>query len=113
LFVTLIRELNQFFGSNLDEDPSLERRAVTHCTEQHGGRLIDIGGSQVRRITENVEGEQTDPTVPTFKPTAAGISEIVGKLQGLTVTPTDLVVTDLLSNSAFVGSHSDGKKRIR
>ncbi len=92
----------------MDENPTLMRRAATRCAEQHGGRLIGIGGSHVSRIFKNVKVEKIDFTPPGFMPRAAGISESVLKTKRLTVTPPDLVVADLLSNSTFVGSDPNG-----
>jgi hypothetical protein len=75
----------------------------------HGkARVVLVGASHMVRLAKKMGTNTISLAFPGFRPKEPNISEIAEELQKLNLSSRDTVVLDLLSNSAFMGTDSNG-----
>jgi hypothetical protein len=104
----LMADLNLHFGVGVDPAPSLERGVATQETDSDSARLVVAGASHMIRLAEAMGPETVSLAYQGFRPKEPMISDLAGKLRRLDLDNRDTVILDLLSNSAFMGSDSNG-----
>jgi hypothetical protein len=67
-----------------------------------------IGASHMYRMAEYLPADSISLAYPGFKPSTESIVVIKEKLDALSLSASDTVVLDLLSNSAYMGTDVDG-----
>jgi hypothetical protein len=72
-----------------------------------GGRTVLIGASHMCRTAEQLP-ECISLAMPGFKPTPESLREIERKVRKIDPDERDLVVMDLISNVAYMGTDEDG-----
>jgi hypothetical protein len=96
------------FGVSLNPDPVLERRVATPADSTGINRFIVIGASHMMRMSEFLPPNTTMMAYPGFRPDKSKIEELCGDLARGCTGKQDVVILDLLSNMAFMGSDMDG-----
>jgi hypothetical protein len=81
---------------------------VTQATDNEKARVVLVGASHMVRLAEQLGTNTISLAFQGFRPKEPNISEIVVELQKLNLNSRDTVVLDLLSNSAFMGTDSNG-----
>jgi hypothetical protein len=71
-------------------------------------RILVIGGSHMSRTAGYMSKDTINLEEPGFVASAAASSNLLGRLQRHGPGPDNVIVMDLLSNSAFCGSDSCG-----
>ncbi len=104
----LMEDLNLHFGVGVDPAPSLERGVAIQETDSDSARVVVAGASHMIRLAEAMGLETVSLAYQGFRPREPMISDLAGKLRSLELNNRDTVVLDLLSNSAFMGSDSNG-----
>jgi hypothetical protein len=108
LVYSLLKDINDNFGLNLDPYPTLERGAVTLDEGDRKKRIIIIGGSHMCRTISNMPKETVSLATPGFVAAPAVSSHVAETLRGYGPGPQDVIDMDLLSNSAFCGTDING-----
>jgi hypothetical protein len=108
IIVALMKDLNMFFGVGVDPSPSLECGVVTQATDNEKARVVLVGASHMVRLADRMGPETVSLAFQGFRPREPTISEITRELQKLELSNRNMVVLDLLSNSAFMGTDSYG-----
>jgi hypothetical protein len=108
LLKSIIHELMGSFGVSLNPEPVLERRVATPADPNGTNRFVVIGASHMTRMSEFLPQNTTVLAYPGFRPEKCKIAELCGDLARGGTGQQDVVVLDLLSNLAFMGSDSDG-----
>jgi hypothetical protein len=108
---TLLNELNEKFGVNLDCQPSFERNVPPPFTVHSAGRTVFIGASNMGKIAKAAaeNGHMVvDLTSGGWTPKTGKIEKVSETLEKLDLTGSDTVVIDPMSNSAYLGTDEDG-----
>jgi hypothetical protein len=93
----------------LDVSPGETFKNLSTSVDNAGeGRLVIVGASHMCRTAEYLSTECISLAYPGFKPDRDKIQDIAKRLESLKLGPDDRVVLDLLSNSAYMGTDSDG-----
>jgi hypothetical protein len=108
LVKSIIRELIANFGVSLNPDPVLERRVETPADSTGINRFIVIGASHMTRMSEFLPPSTTILAYPGFRPEQSKIAELCEDLSRGCTGKQDVVILDLLSNMAFMGSDLEG-----
>ncbi len=72
------------------------------------GRLIIVGASHMMRLAKHLPNSTVNLAYPGFKAGPHALAQVVSGLEELRPNKDDVVVLDLLSNSAFMGTDEDG-----
>ncbi len=96
------------FGVLLNPDPVLKRRVETPADSIGTNRFIVIGASHMTRLSEFLPPNTTTMAYPGFRPDQSKIAELCAGLSRGGTGEQDIVILDLLSNVAFMGSDSEG-----
>jgi hypothetical protein len=106
----LANELNDIFGLNLDPCPETERLAAP--TDRHDNiRTVFFGASHMLRIKEVLEHNGMDikgMCIPGWLPTKESVNTMTNICAELKLEQRDLVVIDVWSNSAHMGTDEAG-----
>jgi hypothetical protein len=81
---------------------------VTQVTDNEKARVVLVGASHMVRLDEKMGPNTVSLAFQGFRPKEPTIGEIAMELQTLNLNSRDTVVLDLLSNSAFMGTDSNG-----
>ena len=107
---SLFSELNDLCGLSLDTNPDMNR-GMDPATRADNTKLIAIGASHMCRIVEQLLPTQVtiaSHCTPGWSPSPDSINEAAVYLADQNPTRADIVAIDLWSNSAFMGTDSDG-----
>jgi hypothetical protein len=108
---SLLSEINDTFGFSLDTDPQLSRKNVAVCEKSLKRRYVVIGAKHTKRIAGGLvaKGHSVcDLSVPGWKADTTSVSQVCAKLSTVSLTDSDVVIFDPLSNSAFCGTDDEG-----
>ncbi len=105
---TLLKEIKDNFGLNLDVHPNLERGAVTLDAEDPKKRLILIGGSHMCKTHKYLPRETINLSTPGFVAAPATSTQVAEMLRDCSPGTGDVIIMDLLSNSAYCGTDDNG-----
>ncbi len=105
---TLLKEIKDNFGLNLDLHPNLERGAVTLDDGDCKKRLILIGRSHMCKTHKHLPKETVNLSTPGFVATPAASTQVAETLRDYCPGSGDVIIMDLLSNSAFCGTDGNG-----
>jgi hypothetical protein len=108
LVQSIIHELMESFGVSLNPEPVLERGVETPADTMGSHRIFVIGASHMTRLSEFLPPTTITMAYPGFWPDQGKIAELSASLAGGGTGEQDVVILDLLSNVAFMGSDSDG-----
>jgi hypothetical protein len=103
----ILREICCEFGVKLNIEPTIERGMATQASTADGGRTILIGASHMCRTAEHLQ-DCVSLAQPGFKPTLENLREVEKKIRKICPVENDLVVLDLISNIAYMGTDEDG-----
>jgi hypothetical protein len=107
----LVTEINNIFGFYLDAKPDLKRKHIVNVTVSGATRLIGIGGSHMKRLLSGPGLKNhtvVDLAVPGWKPDHSSVVKLQSQLHTIGINPSDTIIIDPLSNSAFCGTDADG-----
>jgi hypothetical protein len=107
----LVTEINDIFGFYLDAKPDLKRKHIVNVTVSGATRLIGIGRSHMKRLLSDPGLKNhtvVDLAVPGWKPDHSSIVKLQSQLHTIGINPSDTIIIDPLSNSAFCGTDADG-----
>ena len=110
IMTALLTELNDIYGLKLDTDPDLSRNTSHNAGNSHG-RVILVGGSHMARLAEALQqgGSETRHVgSPGWVATRDSLADAAGQLANLRPTQTDIIVMDIWSNSAYMGTDEFG-----
>jgi len=110
IVTALLAELNDVYGLNLDTAPDFSRNP-NHNTGNGHGRVILVGGSHMARLTDALQlggAETRFIGAPGWVATRASLADAAAQLSSIRVTSDDIVVIDLWSNSAYMGTDEYG-----
>jgi hypothetical protein len=108
LLQSIINELTANFGISLHPDPALERGVETPAHPLGSNRTYVIGASHMTRTAEHMPLSTISLAFPGFRPDRVGVEKLSASLSGGNPGENDVVVMDLLSNLAFMGTDMDG-----
>jgi hypothetical protein len=101
LIRTLLKEIKDNFGLNLDLHSNLERGAATLDDGDPKKKLILVGESHMCRTHKYLPKETVNLSTPGFVATPAASTQIAETLRDYCPGSGDVIIMDLLSNSAF------------
>ncbi len=110
IMTAMLTELNDIYGLKLDTDPDLSRNTSHNAGNSHG-RVILVGGSHMARLAEALQqgGSETRHVgSPGWVATRDSLADAAGQLANLRPTQTDIIVMDIWSNSAYMGTDEFG-----
>ncbi len=108
LLQSIINDLTTNFGVSLNPDPALERGVETPANLLGANRTFVIGASHMTRTAVHMPSSTTSLAFPGFRPDRIRVAELSASLAGGNPGESDVVVLDLLSNLAFMGTDVDG-----
>ncbi len=108
LIQSIINDLTTNFGLSLNPDPALERGVETPANLLGANRTFVIGASHMTRTAVYMPSSTTSLAFPGFRPDRIRVAELSASLAGGNLGENDVVVLDLLSNLAFMGTDMDG-----
>jgi hypothetical protein len=108
LIQSIINDLTTNFGVSLNPDPTLERGVETPADLLGANRTFIIGASHMTRTAVHMPSSTTSLAFPGFRPDLIRVAELSASLAGGNLGENDVVVLDLLSNLAFMGTDMDG-----
>jgi hypothetical protein len=108
LIMALITVLNDTYGLRLNKNPNFERGGSSTAADAAPGHIILIGASHMMRLAEHLLPCTVNLAIPGFKATTVATMQIAQKLKSLNPGPDDILILDLLSNTAFMGTDEDG-----
>ncbi len=108
LLQSIINELTASFRISLHPDPALERGVETPAHLLGSNRTYVIGASHMTRTAVHMPPSTISLAFPGFRPDRVGVAELSESLAGGNPGENDVVVMDLLSNLAFMGTDVDG-----
>jgi len=106
----MFTELNDVYGLDLDVNPDVTRDPSPN-TSNGQNRLVFVGASHMARLTEAATAAGADSIYvgyPGWVAAKDSLAEAARKLGGMTLGEGDVVILDLFSNSAFMGTDADG-----
>jgi len=106
----MLSELNDVYGLKLDNSPDYNR-TMSHNTGNGQGRVILIGGSHMARLSEALQqggAETRFVGAPGWVATRDSLADAARQVDNLRVAEDDIVVLDIWSNSAFMGTDDFG-----
>jgi hypothetical protein len=108
LLQSIIHDLMSNFGVSLNPEPNLDRGVETLADLNGVNRIFVIGASHMLRAAEFLPPNAISMAYPGFLPDQNKIAELSTSLAGGGPGEQDVVILDLLSNIAFMGSDTDG-----
>jgi hypothetical protein len=111
IMCALMDEINDVMGFDLDTYPDLTRIHKSFVGIRPANRIIIIGASHTKRIAGSSAFKNhkvVDLSVPGWKPDTKNVEKLCAQLDQISLTASDTVVLDPLSNNAFCGTNSDG-----
>jgi hypothetical protein len=110
---TLMREINDSFAMNLDENPDLERSSSqVYTSDDVQKRVFLIGASHVKRIVGGLVAlnqDIVDLSRPGWKADTGKLDDIAARLSQYDLSGSDIVVIDPLANNVVCGTGTGGK----
>ncbi len=103
----ILSEICREFGVKVNTNPIIERGMATPAKITDGGRIVLIGASHMCRTAEQLP-DCISLAMPGFKPSPDNLREIERKIRRIDPDERDLVVMDLISNVAYMGTDEDG-----
>jgi hypothetical protein len=111
-----IAEINKVFGFNLDPKPNQNRTSGEKMTSGSGRKYVTIGASHAKRIAGGLQKmgcNIIDLEIGGWSPDPTNVIKLTNDIKKLQLGGEDVVIADLLSNSAFCGTDDSGfPKRI-
>ncbi len=105
---TMLKEIKDNFGLNLNLHPNLERGAATLDDGDPKKRLILVGGSHMCKTHKYLPKEMINLSTPGFVAAPAASTQVAETLREYCPGSGDVIIMDLLSNSAFCGTDGNG-----
>jgi len=115
LLHALLTQLTPKFGCNAHPEVILAREPAEQegamDTSSSTGQVIVCGGSNCKRLAALLTERGvsvTDLTVPGWTPTTSNISKLSSDIELLNLSPTSILISDLLSNVSFCYEQLNG-----
>jgi hypothetical protein len=109
----MLEELNDAYGLKLDSVPDISRE-VDPGTDHGQRKMVIVGASHMSRIAAVMADggiQVSNLSTPGWKGTKENISKVTDYVKSANLAKTDMVVLDLFSNSAFMGTDESGMPR--
>ena len=107
---SLLQEINECFGVSLGTEPDMSRSGDPTSSSDKA-RIVLIGASHMVRIAEALSEKGLDiknMATPGWRPTGPRLEAASASLRELNLTKDDIVLVDIWSNMAYMGSDESG-----